>query len=342
MPADIHGKMVYSFEKPMWHNITEPSLVQMGAEEILDNRFGGGFSIHLRPITIELNGEQVETGDFGIVRGSSPYELEEKVFGYCSDRYQPLQPREVARCFDNNVLAPAETMAFLGHGEDMFISWKMPSFDVRAGDPVDMFGIVRTGFDTLKGTRLFTSIFRPVCSNTITLAENWAKDHKKDGEGKGEIWKGKGVNKNLLRDLGFWMAHVQLNAIREANLLQSFFGKLAQTPIKSDKEAQKIIASAFPLAQDVSSYYPKELVDAKAETIATFNDVQTGIRVGIFDLFSGAGTAITPDFWGMLNSTSEYFCHVQASKKPIAESVMFGGRAKNTMRMINTLSKFAG
>ena len=45
MAHNIHGKMVYSFEKPMWHNITEPSTTPMGAEEILDGRFGGGFDI---------------------------------------------------------------------------------------------------------------------------------------------------------------------------------------------------------------------------------------------------------------------------------------------------------
>ena len=124
MAANIFGKCVYSHAIPMWHNITEPSMVDMGAEEILDNVWGGGHEIHLRPVTVELNKEQVETGDFAIVRGVSPAEPTERVFGYCTDRFHPLQPREVCQAFDNNVLAPAETMAFLGHGEDMFISWK--------------------------------------------------------------------------------------------------------------------------------------------------------------------------------------------------------------------------
>jgi hypothetical protein len=70
MAHKIKGKMVYSFEKPMWHNITEPSLVPMGAVEILDGKFDGGFPIHLRPVTVELNAEPTETGDFAIVRGA--------------------------------------------------------------------------------------------------------------------------------------------------------------------------------------------------------------------------------------------------------------------------------
>jgi len=337
MSANIFKKCVYSQDIPMWHQITEPSLVPMGAEEILNGRFGGGFQIHLRPIMLELNGEQVETGDFGIVRGKSPYEQEERVFGYCSERYTPLQPRAVARAFDSAVLEPAETMAFLGHGEEMFISWKMPSFEVVVGDEVDMYGIVRTGFDTLKGARLFTSIYRPVCQNTINLAQDWSKRNT-DGRGKGNIWKGKGVNKNLLRDLGYWMSHVQGNALKEGELLKSFFGKLAKTPIKTDVEAHSILFEAYPPIENVSKYYPKELREAKDEKIEAYNEGQAGLRDGIYELFAGKGTAITPDYWGMLNSTSEYFCHVQASKRPIAESVMFGGRQKNIMHMVETLA----
>lgn len=334
---NIHGKMVYSFEKPMWHNITEPSTEPLSATEILDNRFGGGFSIHLRPVTVELNGAQVETGDFAIIRGVSPFEPEERVFGYCSERFHPLQPREIAESFDKNVNQHAETMAFLGHGEDTFISWSMPSFEVTKGDEIQLYGIVRSGFDTLKGTRLFTATVRPVCWNTITLAENWAKENT-DGRGRGNIWRGKGVNKNLLRDLGYWMSHVQSNAIKEANLLQNFFSKLAKTPIKDDNHAQELLYSAYPDADNVSDYYPPELRGAKAERIEDYNQSQEDLRNGIFELFSGAGTAITPDYWGMLNSTSEYFCHVQASKKPIAESVMFGNRQKNIMKMVNVLA----
>jgi hypothetical protein len=337
MSANIHGKMVYSFEKPMWHNITEPSLVPMSAEEIMTQRFGGGFPIHLRPVVVSLNGSLVETGDYAIVRGASPYDKKEVVFGYCTERYHPLQPMDVAKSFDANVKEPAETMAFLGKGNDMFISWQMPEFEVKVGDAVKMYGIVRTGFDTLRGARLFTSIYRPVCYNTITLAEGWAKANT-DGSGKGVVWKGKGVNKNLLRDVGYWLAHVQGKALAEATLLQEFFGKLAVTPIKSDAEARRILFRAYPNKDNVAEYYPVQLREDKAEAIHNYNEGQKGLREGIFNLFSGNGTEISPDYWGMLNATSEYFCHYQPSKRPIAESVMFGPRAKNIQSMVNVLA----
>lgn len=337
MSHNVYKKMVYSFQAPMWHALTEPSDVPMTAEGILDNKFMGGFNIALRPVTVRLNGEDVETGDFAIVREKSKSESNEVVFGYCSDRYKPLQPREVAQSYDNNVCEYAETMAFLSEGKEMFISWKMPSFEVRVGDDVDMYGIVRTGFDTLKGARLFTSIYRPVCANTINMAENWAKRNT-DGNGKGQIWKGKATNKNLIDELGYWMKHIQGRAINEAMLLQSLFHCFAKTPIKNDAEAKDIILEAFPVVDDYSASFPVELVEKKAKSIKEINDTNEYIRDGIYTLFSGQGTKITPDYWGMLNSTTEFLCHYQPSKRPIAESVMFGSRQKNSMRMVRTLS----
>lgn len=337
MSANIMGKMVYSYKQPMWHAITKPSEVEMNAVDVLDKNFDGAFSIHLRPVTVELNGEAKETGDFAIVRGESVSDPQEVIFGYCSDRYQPLQPRQVAETFDNWLGLPVETMAFLGNGNDMFISWKMPTFEVVSGDEMQMYGIVRTGFDTLKGTSLFTSTYRPVCQNTINLAEGWAKAHT-DGSGRGNIWKGKGVNKNLLRDLGYWMKFVRENSEREADMIKNFFGKLAQKPIKKDEEVYSILYEAYPVSQQLSSYYPAELRKDKEETIEEFNAKQAEIRDGIFNLFSGQGTAITPDYYGVMNATSEYFCHYQPSKKAIAQSVMFGNRQKQIMNVIDVMS----
>lgn len=339
MTANVHGKMVYSFMKPMWHNITEPSLVPMTASGILADRFGGGFGIVLRPANVMLNGEMVEH-DFAIVRTASPYDQTEKVFGFCTSRYLPLQPVDICASFDANVGEFAETMAFLGDGEQMFISWKMPSFELKAvGEELEMFGIVKCGFDTLNGANLFTSVVRPVCQNTISLAQGWANAHTDKNTMKGNIFKGKAVNHNLLRDLGYWMAHVQENSLKEATLLKSFFGKLVDQPIRNDAEAQGILVQAYPNMVDTSGLFPKELRSAKELKTADLNASQQELRDGIFGLFSGGGTAITPDKYGMLNATTEFFCHVFPSKRPIAESVMFGGRQAQIMKMVNALDK---
>ena len=333
--------MFYSLRKPAWHALCEPSQVDMSAYNIIQNRFHGGFTIESRPVTVTLNGAPTETGDFAIVRCASVADPNEVVFGYCTERYHPLQPIQVAEIFDANVAVPAETLVFLGQGEDMFISWLMPKFEVVKDDEIQMYGIVRTGFDTKHGTKLFTSTVRPVCWNTITLAEGWAKMNTDKQANKGMIWTGKGVNRNLARDLGYWMEHVQTKAMVEADLVESFFKRLVEVPIHDDDEAVDILFKAYPNKPDVSEFMPWQLREDNQKAIEQVNDTRNQVREDIFALFSGQGTAITPDYWGMLNATSEYFCHYQPSKKPIAESVMFGGRADNIMAMVETLNQLS-
>jgi hypothetical protein len=72
------------------------------------------------------------------------------------------------------------------------------------------------------------------------------------------------------------------------------------------------------------------------------NQSMQKLRDGIFELFAGNGTAITSDYWGILNATSEYVCHFMPSKKPIAESVMFGNRAGYTARIVKALQDRLG
>lgn len=335
----MENRMFYSFKEQAWHQLGTISCKEETAIEVLDNEFQGGFTTSLRPVVVELNGGAKETGDYAVVRSAtSDPESKEVIFGFCTERYQPLQPRQICETFDTNVRQNVETMAFLGDGNDMFISWKMPEIEVVKDDTVQLFGIVRTGFDTLKGTSLFTSTFRPVCQNTINLAQGWAKKNT-DGKGKGEIWNSKHVNKNLLRDLGYWMAHVQENAQRESGLVANFFQKLAKTPIKNEAEVHEILYTAYPPMDSLGEYYPKELRKDKEESIFDANKRQEGIRDGIYELFAGSGTGITPDYWGVMNSTSEYFNHIQASKKPIASSVMFGNRQKQIMQVVNVLKE---
>lgn len=332
--------MFYGYQdKPAWHELGTVNEIPQTAQETMDNNFKGAFTVETRPVTVTLNGEATETGDFAIVRSKmADPDSKEVVFGYCTSRYNPLQPIDLARIFDENVRQRVETMAFLGDGNDMFISWKMPKFEVVKDDEIQLYGMVRSGFDTLKGTRLFTSTYRPVCQNTINMAQNWAKKNT-DGKGRGEIWTGKHVNKNLARDLGYWMKCVVDNSNQEAGLIESFFKKLADTPVKNDSEVHEILYNAFPPADSLGGMYPVELRTAKETAISDESQKQAAIRDLVFELFAGRGTAITPTYWGVLNATSEAFCNVIPSKKPVASSIMFGNRQAQIMKVVNVLKK---
>lgn len=341
---NISGEMFYSFKEPAWHNIRKPSQVQKRALEILADEMGGGLSVDCRAATIWLNGKSQELKQFFIVRSPvAGVDTEEYAYdGSVSERFNPLQPREICEAFDTHVREYVETMAFLGGKKctDMFISWKLDkSIFPKPDDKLDLFGIIRAGWDGLHAASLFTSVYRPVCNNTVTLAQNWAEKNTDRANKKGMLWKGRAVNPNLLRDLGYWMEHVQSNITREADLLEQFFGKLAKTPVTSDLQAQELIGEAFPLIGDYSELWPAQLREDKSARIQAHNETQMDIRNGIFKNWAEQdGINVTADFYGLVNATTAFVCHDWPSKRPIAESVMFGPRADVSMQMIKTLS----
>lgn len=346
MGHKILQKMVYSDTQPMWHALTQPSLTPMSALEIYKQRFGNGFSVELAQSGyMTESGQWVEDeGKFKILR--SPIEANEftgeagdpnwVVFGDCTDRYHPLQPIEVAERFDEMVGEPVETMAFLGDGEDMFVSWKMPTIEVRPEDVVEMYAIIRGGFDTSNGWKLFTSTYRPVCYNTVTLAQGWADTNTNKESLRGNMWRGKGTSTTLLEDLGYWMKFLQDSAKQEVETTELFFKALAEQPITFEN-AQELLAVAYPYKSFDPDKCPPELRKRDGDRIADYNEGQRKLREGIYQVFSEQGTAISMDMWGLLNAGSEYFCHYMGSKKPIAESVMFGNRNSLTNKLIQVL-----
>jgi hypothetical protein len=324
--------MAHARNQPIWHSIADPITGKQTAEQVLNSRYAGGFPVDLRPATLTLNGTPQESGDFGIVRGESAYDKKEIVFGYCTKRFHPLNPLDVCRLFDANVNQPVETMAFLGNGRKMFATWELPKFEVVVGDEIALYGILAGGWDGKSGWELFLSSVRMWCWNSYVRTRQNAKD-------KGSyLWRGKAVNKNLLHDLGCWMAHVQGKALSDVELMKSFFGKLAHTPVKNDAEIHEILYEAFPPMVDTSGLFPKELSEAKREKVEVYNTSQEETRDGIYRLFAGAGTKMTPDYWGIFNAVTEYHCQVQPSKKGIGESVMFGNRQAQTEKVVKILT----
>jgi hypothetical protein len=213
----------------------------------------------------------------------------------------------------------------------------MPEFEVVGEGEHIPYGVITVGVDNIRGGALFTSIYKPVCANTLSLSQGWAERKENKGRGKGMIFKGTKVDPNMLKKLGYWMKFVQSNAEKEVAQVKDFFSLLAKTPVKNEAEVHEILYTAFPTAGKVDEYYPPELRKDKQESLDKKEEVNSVIRDGIYALFSGKGTSITPTYMGVLNSTTEFLCHYLPSKKPIASSVMFGNRQELSTKMVEVL-----
>lgn len=337
MSANIFGQRFYGNRFPAWHGLGVVSEKDQSAVDAL-TAIGGGYWFEKRPVTVMLNGVATETGDWAIVRSPLPDDPNEKVFGYATDRYNILQPLEAAEMFDEKVAEPIETLGMLGKGERMFMTWKMPKFEVVKNDEVQTYGFVAIGFDAVMGASLNVVTTRVVCQNTWMAAIHEAENTKE--RGKGRIYSGKHTSKNMQRELAEWMGYVQKEAMRQVELTESFFKRLAATPITEEQEVYKLLFAAYPDPEPLASdaYIPDALRRGKEEKIEAEKEIAERNRNGIFSLFAGQGTAITNDYWGLFNATTEYFNYGQMEKKPAHLSILMGNRANNMNRMAEVLA----
>lgn len=337
MAHNIFGQRFYGNREPAWHGLGVVSDKDQNGVEAL-TAIGGGYWFEKRPVTVDLNGMPTKTGDFAIVRSPLPDDPQEKVFGYTTDRYKIMQPLDVVELFDTKVNKPIETLGMLGKGERLFLTWKMPEFDVVANDTVKNFGFVAIGFDAVMGASLNVVTTRVVCQNTWMAAIAEAEGTKE--RGKGRIYSGKHTSGNMQKELGAWMGYVDQEATRQVALTNSLFKRFSQIPLEQENEVYKLLFSAYPDPEklSVNAYIPDSLRKGKEEKIEMEAEGMKRNRDGIYSLFSGMGTQITPDYWGLFNATTEWFNYGQTEKKPANLSILMGNRAKRMNDMVEVLS----
>jgi hypothetical protein len=341
--ADIFGQRFFSNRVPAWHRLGYVSQTDMSGVDAL-TAIGGGYWFEKRKYKEFLNGKWVESNDWRIVRSPLPDDPEERPMGNATDRYTLLQPLEIVELFDEKVGKPVETLGFLTKdGRRMFLTWAMPTFDVTKNDTVELYGFLAIGFDTFMGASLSTVGTRTVCANTFRKARAESA-RTKDGKGKGLIWSGKHTDKNLKGDLAEWMGYVSEKSEEEAGLMKSFFKRLAKTPLQEENEVYKLLFAAYPNPEPLptDAFIPPSKRLGKEEKIEEEKQLMTQYRDGIANLFFNKGTAITPDMWGLFNSTTEYFNFAQMEKKDAAASILVGQRNKRMNQMAEVLAYESG
>jgi hypothetical protein len=335
MDANIFGNRFYGNRIPAWHAIGHVSQIDQSATDAL-TAIGGGHIVEKYPNYAYIDGKFIPTGDFVLTRLELPDDNRKRFFGHVSERYNVLGSLEVAELFDDAVSQPCETIGFLGRGERMFLTWKMPSIFVKETDEVQTYGFVATGFDSLLGTALYLTTIRVVCQNTWSAAI--AKGDTEKERGKGRIWSGKHVSGNMKRDLGAWMGHIQKNTLRKNEQVASLFDLLATRPLQEEKEVYRLLFSAFPDPSPLDKENtPRELWMNEQDKIDDIADKASKSRDGILALFSGAGTAIDANYYGLFNATTEWFNWGQGTKKPAEVSIVMGNRSAQMNKMVNVL-----
>lgn len=330
MSANLFGNRFYGHRDAAWHTLGTVTQENMKAVDVLN--MIGGYSFEKRPVMLMLNGTVQEVGDYAIVRSPVPDDPVERNFGYITDGYHVLQPLDICTIFDENVGQAVETLGMLGNGERLFLTWKLPEFDVK-GDEIKVYGTTAVGYDAKFGANLYVLTTRIVCENTWNVAMNEAANTKEYGRGK--VWVGKHTSPNIYRDLGIWMEHIQTEAESRALLTQNLFKKFADVPLHPENDKEEVynmLFGIYPNPKGIPEYFPKKLMEEKQEKINKATESALRDRELVYRLFNGAGTAIDASCWGLFNAVTEYENWGRMSKKSPEVSVLFGARANSMDR----------
>ena len=333
MAHNIFGNRFYGHREEAWHGLGFVTNGDMTANEVFD-KFGR-YEFVRRPVEIELNGKMQETGDYAIVRTPTFEDKQERSFGYITKQYNIVQPSEVCNLFDDNVSEPVETMGVLGHGEKLFLTWRLPVVDIN-GDEIKMYGLVAIGYDGKYGANLHVTTIRAVCQNTLNIAVSESNENI----GTGRVWSGRHNSKNVGRNLGIWMEHVQAQALQQADIVANLFKRLDEVRVEDDSIAKALFAKVYPMPDALPVNYPVKLINEKQAAIDAKIEQTERDRSLAYELFAGAGTAIRPTAFGVLNAVTEYENWAGIIKKPIEYSVMFGNRSANMNRALSVVTSF--
>jgi len=334
MASNIFGNRFYGHREEAWHRLGIVTQENMTANEVLN--LVGRYEFVKRPLILNLNGSEAETGDFAIVRTATYDDPIERNFGYITKHYNIIQPSEICKLFDDNVAQPVETMGMLGHGERIFLSWKLPIIDIK-GDEIKIFGLIVVGYDGKYGANLHLATTRTVCQNTLALAIS----EKNATLGTGRVWSGRHNSKNVETNLGIWLEHVQSQAEEQSSMIKGLFLRLESTKLTADNEVKGLLAQVYPLPAQLPAYYPKKLIASKQQVIDAKVEESERDRSLAYALFAGAGTKINNTCFGLLNAVVEYENYGGTIKKDIASSIVFGNRNNNMNRALNVIKEYA-
>lgn len=334
------GTNFYGHRDGGWHLLGDTSQEGRTAVEVFTN-MPNQYYLEKTPNYIKVGDKWVATGDFALVRAEVPSDPQMRVFGHVTDRYNILQPMEVAEMFDRAVGEPVETMGMLGKGERLFLTWKLNQFKVLDFDPVDSFAFLAVGYDAKYGANLFNVFRRVVCRNTWAMAVAEAERLDKKA-GMGRVWRGKHNSPNMQRDLEIWMEHLQSQAERDTEFAQQQFNKLATTNVSKD-EVYNLLFGIYPNPKPLPVNYPEKLRAEKQERIDVLTSYAERDRELVMALFGeGYGTGIEgKTLYDAFNAVTEYEDWGRMEKKDASVSKIMGNRANTKQRAMSLFYEYA-
>ena len=322
-PASVFGSRFLSHREPAWHKlglvVEEPLSAQeafqrMGPYEVELVKVRGNVPIGPLPYKV-------------IVRKPTADDPQHRTFGLVSLDYTLIKPEEFVQIWDDSVANPegqwhpVETIGALGHGETMFISTKMPSYDV-AGDEIDNYLLAVSPMTGGDAAEVRVTPVRVVCQNTLIASAHMASETYR-------IWHTEGAKAKLAG----WLSEIYNRALERSQALQEAFSILAAHRVVGPED-ERVFRAAYPDPRRPRLDAPEEIVKARQEGYEYSMVRQQAKRDAAGQLFQGRGQgssspAYAGTAWGLYNACCELEDYRRGrGPESIARNALFGGRAK--------------
>lgn len=325
MAHNLFGKRFYSHRVPAWHNLGLVLEEELGAVDAFHRI--GGYDVRYRPI-ITVDGLAVPGR--ALVRGPVADDPNEVVLGVVSEDYTLITPADTCHIWDRAVGKPVETIGSLGRGEELFITTKLPSFDVK-GDELDSYLLCCNDFSGARSAEASVVPVRVVCQNTLVVARNMASEsyfvrHTGDAAER----------------LAEWLKEIYWRAQEKADALKEVFEILAEHRMRA-RQAESVLSFTYPFRAEPTINAPETTMTVRRQRWEALKDNMLLRRRTAKELFEGRGTgmdslATAGTAWGLYNAVVELEDNrIGIGDASKSYNALFGNRAATKERCFSKL-----
>lgn len=277
---------------------------------------GLNWQVELLPAYCKVNGQDVDTGNFAIVR-----DKDSSVFGVVGDRYNPFQNKEAfdwCKPLVDSDYWNIETAGALKGGRVCWAMLKQGETSVVSNDLLKQYLLLTWSHDGSKSVQVAPTTIRVVCANTLQMALHGNKDISKVRHTASMIPRLEEVRK--LYDMSCEAFKVQEEAF---NIL---LDKHIETP---EEYIDRIMVEVFGVndLNGMKEGRGKTIANTTKDTLLEFATNGSGIKE------QGVGNTL----YGAFNGVSEALEHVIGGKrvKDRGYNVLFGNGKDSIQKAFN-------
>jgi phage/plasmid-like protein (TIGR03299 family) len=333
MAHEIFGNRFYTYEQPAWHKLGEVGQEKEGAVKVY-KRFAP-VTIGTQPVYIQNEDGTYEAVDsFRAIVREAGDDYTREVFNIVSAGYEIVTPLEICKLWDARVGRHVETLGVLKGGRLMFISAKLPAFDVR-GDECENYLLLTAPYSGTAGHEIMMTPRRVVCNNTLILGRREASEAYMVPHHEGST-----------QVLGDWLEAVATTAEARAEAMREVFELLAATTL-AKKQIAPVLTEVYPDLKVPSSAATAEATKARMERFERQREWAPKRRQAVVALYEGGGLgsdtqAAKGTAWGLYNAVCEMEDRRPGLRENDAASdAVFGSRAQNKAVAFDALVQLA-